>query len=274
MTIRERLIENRLRRRVLALMIGSAASFAALAQTPVKVWRIGLLEPRTQSASVERVFFEGLRALGYVEGRNLVVQRVFADNDLERLPELAAQLVKSKVDLIVTRGTPAVRAAQRATTTIPILALAFGDPVALGFAKSLARPGGNITGRTLISEEIEGKRLELLVETVPRVTRIAYLINPDNPASIRSASNLETAARKINKELVIVHARGEHEFNAAFAQMIRERAGAVLFALDTVFDDHFQRMGELALQHKLPSMFGVSRAGGYGILSPTGWISV
>ena len=146
------------RRKLIATLGASVltAPLTAFAQTPPKVWRIGVLNPFPRPApearSVYASFFEALRDLGYVDGRNIAVQWLFADNDLQRLPELAAQLVKSKVDLIVTNGTPAVRAAQQATATIPIVALSFGDPVGRGFAKSLARPGGNITGTTIIGD--------------------------------------------------------------------------------------------------------------------------
>ena len=248
------------RRKVIAALGVGAFTFplGPFAQTLPKVWRIGVLNPSARPApetrSVYTNFFEALRDLGYVDGRNIAVQWLFAENNLQRLPELAAQLVKSKVDLIVTNSTPAVRAAQQATATTPIVALSFGDPVGSGFAKSLARPGGNITGTTIISTELNAKRLEILVEIVPHVIRIAYLMNPDN-SSQAQAQILEKAARKANKEIVVVNARAANELSAAFAQMIRERAGALMVANDTVLNDHRQRIGELALQHRLPSMF-------------------
>ena len=262
------------RRKVIAALGVGAFTFplGPFAQTLPKVWRIGVLNPSARPApetrSVYTNFFEALRDLGYVDGRDIAVQWLSADSDLQQLPGLAARLVKSKVDLIVTNGTQAVRAALQATATVPILALTFGDPVASGFAKSLARPGGNVTGTSLASEELNAKRLEILAEIVPHVTRIAFLMNPDNPAAASvSVPILERTVRKANKEIVIVHVRGEQEFNAAFAQIIRERAGAVLVALDAVLNDHWLRIGELAWQHRLPSMFGTPRGAERGLVS-------
>jgi putative ABC transport system substrate-binding protein len=247
---------NNRRKLVVALGAGAlAAPFGPSAQQQAKVWRIGVLNPRARPArGVYTNFFDALRDLGYVDGRNIAVQWQFADENPARLPELAAQLVKDKVDLIVTTGTPAVQAGQQATATIPIVALAFADPVGSGFAKSLARPGGNITGTTILGEELEVKRLELLMEIVPHVTRIAYLVNLDNPFTVRQTPVVEKAARKANKEIVIVNVQGKNELSAAFAQIVRDRSGAVLISQATEFDDHAQRIGELALQHKLPYM--------------------
>jgi putative ABC transport system substrate-binding protein len=202
------------------------------------------------------LFFESLRDLGYAEGRNIEVHWQSSDNDVRRLADLAARLVASKVDLIVTIGTPAIRATQKATTTIPVLALSFQDPVGSGFAKSLARPGGNITGTTTLGEGTGVKRLELLVEMVPQVTRLAYLMNPDNTSLQASLAALEKFASRARKSLVVVHARAAADLDTAFAQIVRERAGAVLIASDSLFNDQLRRIGELALQHRLPSISG------------------
>jgi putative ABC transport system substrate-binding protein len=249
---------------------GFCAPLEALAQSQPKVWRIGVLDPRPPQGPGRRDaytnFFEGMRDLGYVEGRNITVQRLFADNDPDRLPELAAELVKQKVDVFVTHGTPAVRAAQQATSTIPIVAVSFADPVGSGFAVSLARPGGNITGVTNLSEETAPKRLELLSSVVPSVTRIAWLFNPDNPVNMRGHARLEAAARKSGKEIVRVKARAANELSAAFDQIARERVGALVVSDDSVLADHRQRIGALALKSRLPTMFAVPNAAEHGLL--------
>ena len=261
-------------RRKLVAALGAGmvtVPFSTFAQTPPKVWRIGVLNPFPPpvpgAPNVFVLFFEALRDLGYVDGRNIAVQSLSADNHMQRLPELAAQLVKSKVDLIVTIGTPAVQAAKQTTATIPIIALGFGDPVAFGFAKSLARPGGNITGMTLLGGELHPKRLEILVEIVPRVTRIAYLMNPDNPSQVQRLPLLENAARKANKEIVFVNAAAANELSSAFAKIARERADALMVANDSVLIDHGRRIGELALQHRLPSMFASNTGIEHGLVS-------
>ena len=249
-------------RRELLIALGAgvlAAPWAAFAQSPTKVWRIGVLRPGSRPASGSRAsgqyanFVEGLRDLGYVEGRNITVQQQFADDNPERLPELAAELVKQKVDVIVTSGTPATRAAQQATATIPIVARAFVDPVASGFAASLVRPGGNITGMANLGVETADKRPELLASAVPGVTRIASLFNPDNPGNTRTQPRRELLARKLGKEIVFVGARNATELSAAFEIMARERVGALLVADDAFLNSQRQRIGALALQHKLPS---------------------
>jgi putative ABC transport system substrate-binding protein len=229
-------------------------------QSPSKVWRIGILNPRAARTSGPEIayadFFAGLRDLGFAEERNITVLWQFANGKLERLPELAAQLVRDKVDVIVTHTTLGVRAAQQATSTIPIVALTFADPVGSGFAASLARPGGNITGVTTLGEEIVAKRMQILSSAVPGVSRIAYLTNPDNPAQVRIViPNLVTAARKAGKDIVVVRMRSAEELSQAFGVMARERTGALLVSDDPVFSDLGQRIGTLALQRRMPVMF-------------------
>jgi putative ABC transport system substrate-binding protein len=250
------------RRSALRLLAGGlcalAVPLAAFAQAPAKVWRIGVLNPRPKLPAGERDvytnFFDGMRDLGYVEGRNFSVYWLFADNDLQRLPALAAELVKQRVDVIVTNSTPAVRAAQQATTSIPIIGLAFGDPVAMGFAASLARPGGNITGLSIVGPQMASKRLEILTAAVPNVNRIAYLVNPDNVSLVRAAPEVEAGARKAGKEMVTIRARSASELGAAFDLMPRERVGALLVADDTMLQNHWRVIGSLALKAKLPAM--------------------
>jgi putative ABC transport system substrate-binding protein len=212
-------------------------------------------------------FFEGLRELGYVEGRNLVVHRDFAERDAQRLPGLVALLLKQNVDLIVTSGTPPVAAAKQATVTLPIVALSLTDPVGSGFAASLARPGGNITGFTNLGEEVGPKRFEILCEIVPHANRIARIQNSDNPVHARSRSAAEALAKKLRKELVYVELRAAGELDAAFDQIIRARAGALYVGEDGVINPLRSRIAGFALQHKLPTMFWSLGAAGDGLAS-------
>ena len=267
------------RRRVIAASACALSSFwtpsALLAQGIGKVWRIGVLHPRSKLAAGPRDvytnFFDGMRELGYVEGRNISVQWLFAENDLQRLPALAAELVKQRVDLIVTNGTPAVRAAQQATSSIPIIGLTFGDPVALGFAASLARPGGNVTGLSVAGPQVGAKRLEILATAVGSAPRIAFLVNPDNESLMRAAlPELETAARKIGREIVTVKARSANELGTAFDLITRERVGALLVGDDTVLQDQWRVIGALALKARLPTMFPWPPAGDGALLAYRG----
>lgn len=233
---------------------------ASFAQAPAKVWRIGVLHPRTRAApeggDPYSEFFSGMRNLGYIEGRNLAVHWRTADSDVERLPELAADLVRQKVDVIVTTGTPAVSAARQATTTIPIIALLFAEPVASGFAASLARPGGNITGLSFFdSAQMVPKRVEILAAVVSGVVRFGYLANPDNPPQMRALPAIDAAVRKLGKEIVPIKARTAKDLETAFDTMSRERIGALVVAEDSVLFGQAQRVGALALKRKLPTLF-------------------
>lgn len=248
-----------------------AVPFASLAQQG-KVWRIGVLRPGSRPASGDPTggtyanFLAGMRDLGYVEGRNIVVLQHYADDQPERLREHAARLVKEKVDVIVTNGTPGVQAAREATTTIPIVALAFADPVASGFAASFVRPGGNVTGIANLGAETGDKRMEFLASIVSHVTRIAVPYNPDNPANARAMPRRELLARRIGKELVPVKARDVTELGAAFESMARERVGALLVAEEPFLNGQRERIGALAMRHKLPTAFANLGAAEHGLL--------
>jgi putative tryptophan/tyrosine transport system substrate-binding protein len=202
------------------------APFTARAQPRGKTYRIGYLQTATpeEQAPLTAAFDEGLRELGYVEGRNVVIERRFALGSQERLPELAADLVKLDVDVIVTGANIVIAAVKRATSTIPVVMATSRDPVGSGFVASLARPGGNITGLTGDpTPEVQSKRLELLKETVPRASRVALLVNPLAPAAQTYRNAVESAAGKLGVSLLIVDARGRSEFEDAFATMARGR---------------------------------------------------
>ena len=236
-----------------------AAPRAADAQPAVKVPRIGLLWGSSPSAggSYLDAFRQGLRELGYVEGQNIVIENRWAEGRQERFTDLAAELVRLKVDVIVASITVAALAAKNATTTIPVVMLVVGDPVRLGVVASLARPGGNITGLTSVWDELFPKQLELLKEVVPRVSRVAVLWNPANPGHGLSLKSIEVAARSLEIHLQLQKTRGPDEFDSAFAAMTRARAGALLVLADTMFNLHRTRIADLAVKARLPAMYGL-----------------
>jgi len=234
------------------------AAFTADAQPRGKVYRIGYIQTATpeEQAPLTKAFEDGLRELGYVEGRNIVVERRFAWGKQERLPDLAAELVQLNVDVIVTGGNPVIAAVKQATSTIPVVMAAGRDPVGSGFVESLRRPGGNITGVTSDpSAEVQGKRLELLKEAVPRASRVAVLWNPLPPGAEIYRKAAETAAGKLGISLQLVEARGRNEFEGAFAAMSRERADAVVVLPDPVFFTAREQVVELVTKHRLPAVF-------------------
>jgi putative tryptophan/tyrosine transport system substrate-binding protein len=227
-------------------------------QLPGKVYRIGLIltAPPGPAAHIARALDEGLRELGYVEGRNIVVERRFADGKQERLPALAAELVRLKVDVIVTGSNPVVAAVKQATTTIPVVMAVSRDPVGAGFIASLARPGGNITGLSNDpTPEILGKNLELLKEAVPGVSRVAFLWNPVPPGAGTYRDVVESAARRLGVTFQSVEVRGRNEFEGAFAAMVRERAGGVVVAGDPVTFGARSQVVLLAARNRLPAMY-------------------
>jgi putative ABC transport system substrate-binding protein len=252
------------------------APLAAGAQPATKIARIAILDtiPMTGRAQLWDVFRQGLRELGYVEGRNLAIESRSADGKAERLPALAAELVRGQPDLIVTAGAPAAMAAKQATTTIPIVMASVGDPVVLGLVASLARPGGNITGLTNVSIELAGKRVELLKVMVPRVSRVAILTDEANPVGEFSVNQTETAAASIGLTLRVFGVRGPSEFASAFAAMLKAQVGALIVGPSAMFQGQRRRLVELAQNHRLPTVFTVreyTEAGGlmsYGPNNP------
>jgi putative ABC transport system substrate-binding protein len=237
-----------------------AASRIAEAQQAEKVYRIGYLGPSSATAvsRFTEAFRQGLRELGWVEGQNIVIEYRFAEGQYDRLPDLAAELARLKVDVIVAIPTPAAVAAKNATATIPIVMTNVGDPVGLRLIASLARPGGNVTGLSYsIGMETFGKSLELLKTAVPKVRRVAVLSNPANSAHALAISSLKVMAQSLALDLQFLAARGPNEFDDAFEAMAKERAGAVLVTADSLFNLHRARLADLTAKHRLPSMHGI-----------------
>jgi putative ABC transport system substrate-binding protein len=214
------------------------APVAAEAQPTEKAHRIGYLAGGSASfnASYVEAFRQGLRELGWVEGQNIVVEYRHAEGRFDRMPDLAAELIRLKVELIFATPTPAAVAARNATRTIPIVMRGVGDPVGRGLIESLARPGGNVPGLSYsVGMETFGKGLELLKEAAPKVRRVAILSNPDNPAHARPVDALKGAARSLALQLLLLEARGLDAFDAAFAAMAKERVGALFVVADSMF---------------------------------------
>jgi putative ABC transport system substrate-binding protein len=250
---------NRRRKLLIALGAGLlAAPLTSFAQQQGKVWRIGILSPRSRPDSLDSdeygAFPRGMRGLGYVEGKNLMIEWRFADGKYERLPGLAAELVQLKVDIIVTNGTPATSAAQNATATVPIVMGGVGDPVGSGFIKSLAHPGGNITGVSTVASDLSPKHLEMLLEIVPKLSRVAMLMNPDNTSHATRLKSVKAAAQRIGVTVLPVEARSPQEIETAFSKMTKETVGAVIVAADPFFNKQLRQITELAVKHRLPSI--------------------
>ncbi len=243
---------------VVVTLILFAAPLAGEAQQASKVPRIGYLSAGapTTASTFENAFRQGLRELGNVEDRNIAIEYRWAEGKYERLPELAAELVRLKVDVILAVTTPAAQAAKAATRTIPIVFTLVADPVASGLVASLARPSGNITGLPSIASEIIGKQLELLKETVARVSRVAVLQNPDassHPFMVREAAG---AARALGVQLRVLEARSPNDLDAAFTAITGERADALLVLADPFFRTHRARIADFAAKSRLPSVSG------------------
>jgi putative ABC transport system substrate-binding protein len=258
------------RRFVLTSLAGAfAMPLAAKAQQAGKVYRIGYLSPsspsdpeRLASPFGERgfaAFRQGLRELGYVEGQNIAIENRWAEGRFERLPDLAAELVGLKVDVIVSVVTQASLAAKHATRTIPIVMVAAGDPLGSGLVASLARPGGNVTGPSSMYSDLVGKQLEVLKEIVPKLSRVAVLWNPANAAwQAQMLKATGIAAKALGLQVQLLEARGPDELEGAFAAMTRERASALLIAIDVILTRHARQIADLAAKRHLPAMYGSS----------------
>src|SRR5882672_12198945 len=233
------------------------APLGAGAQQTGKVYRIGVLETMSATLNTANLdaFRQGLRELGYVEGQSFVIEYRSADGHDERFPGLAAELVRLKVDLIVTRGTPAALAAKHATGTIPVVITGLADPVGQGVVASLAHPGGNITGVSAIVTEIYAKRVELLRELVPRAARIAALLNMSSPALPPAWKEIETAARSLGIQPQLLDVRKPEDLGPAFAGAIRQRADALVVGQDTLTQANERLIVDLAAKHRLPAVY-------------------
>src|SRR5215813_4301968 len=266
-------------RRAFITVVGAsilAGPLAAETQQAGKVPRMGFLSLTSPSdrPPLLDAFRQRLRELGWVEDQNIVIDYRYAQDRVDRLPDLAAELVRLKVDLIVaSAGTQAATAAKNATGTIPIVMIYVRDPVGTGLIASLARPGGNVTGVSgSAGLEMFAKQLELLKETVPKLRRVAILSNPDNAYHQLAIREVNIAARSLGVQLQLLEARGPNEFDGAFAAMAKERVGALLVVSDTIFNSHRTRLADLAARSRLPAAYGVREsveAGGLMSYGPT-----
>ncbi len=238
------------------IVLALASVHHAEAQQPKKVPRIGYMAAGSRSSDSFRIeaFRQGLRDLGYVEGKNILIDYRFAEGKYDRFSDLAAELVSLKSDVIFTHTTPGALAAKKATTTIPIVIAAIGDLERRGIVASLARPGGNITGLTLFGVELDSKRLELLKEVVPKIARVGVLIIPTNPSFQEHVRALADASDVLRLRLDRVEVVDPSEMESVFSVMAKNRDDAVLVTNDAILHNHRKRIAELAAKHRLPSV--------------------
>jgi putative ABC transport system substrate-binding protein len=251
-------MDNR-RRLLIALGAGAlAAPFASFAQQqPARIARIGFLGNSTAALEANLVgpFREGLRDLGYVEGRNVLIEYRWAEGKYERFPALIAELIALKVDVIVTAGTPGSLAVKKAATSVPLVMVAVGDPVGVGLVASLARPGGSVTGSTSIAAELEGKRLQLLREVIPKLSYIAVLWNPASPFSVVAEREVQAAAQALRMRVQSLRVRASEELEDAFTAIVGERPGALLVLADRIFLHNRARIVDFGAKHRLPGVY-------------------
>ena len=250
----------RMKRRQLLIAVGLAALAVPAACFPQqqrpKVARIGLLEPASSPANRREALVAGLRDLGYVESKNIIIEYRSAEGKYERLRGLADEMVQMKVDVIVAVAPVAVQAAQRATATIPIVMLTTADPVGSGFVASLSRPGRNITGLSNVNVEVSNKYLEFLRLAVPRLSRVSVLVNPAHPNHPAYLKRIQATDKTNSVKISPAKAGTASQFETAFAAMKQERAEALIVLPDTFFSAQGRRIAEIAAQHRLPTMFG------------------
>jgi putative ABC transport system substrate-binding protein len=248
------------RREFIKGIVGSAVTawpFAARAQQGGKKYIVGRFTAGSATEPLNDMTTEALRELGWVEGENVLFERRYAENRLERLPELAADLVRLKVDVIVASGTLAPLAAKRATSTIPIVMTAAGDPLGTGLVAALARPGGNVTGMSLMAPDLGGKRLELLKELLPRLARVAVLWNAANPYSANVFKETQGAGRTLRIEVQSLEARAPDDFDGAFEAARKQRPDAMITVEDPLTVTYRTRIADFAIGQQLPSLSGV-----------------
>jgi len=239
----------------LALGILIAGAPDRSAGAGAKLWRLGVLQPGTPPEPLLEAFREGLRDLGYREGRDVVLEVRWAEGQVDRLTDLAVELATLKVDVITTLSTPAALAARRATTTIPIIFTGVGDPVGSGVVPSLARPGGNVTGVSVLATELSGKRLEILREIVPKASRLAMLWNDTNPSMVLRARETELAAATLGVTIQSVGVHTLTDFDSAFRAIETERPAALLTLVDPFTRLHRKRIVDFAAQRRLPAIY-------------------
>ena len=249
-----------MKRREFISLLGGAATLAIVgrsprAQQPAKVARIGYLSPGSPPASP--AFWQGMRDLGYVEGQNILVEYRWAEGKPERLPELAMELSRLKVEVVVAFGTQATFALKSAATTIPVIFQTHADPVEAGFVGSLGRPGGIFSGFTLLAPDLAGKRLALLKEAAPATSRVAVLVNTANPGMQSTLTHLEAAARAVKVTLQILEARTPHEIESSLVALVNGPGSAIYVTLDPLFLGPRKRIAELAAEARLPAMYDV-----------------
>jgi len=242
-------------------LLALGAPLAAEAQTPPKEPRVGYLSIGSASdprrVAIYDAFRQSLNDRGYVENRNISIERRFAEGDYARLPNLAADLVRRKVDVIAAYSTPAAKAALGATRSIPIVMSGVVDPVATGLVVGLARPGGNVTGLSLMAPEIVGKQMQLLKELIPTISRIAILWNPANPSGTPQVHEAEIAARALKVQLQLIEARNADDLDKAFTAVTRARADGMVVVVDGMFIDSRIQLARLAEKARLPAVYGL-----------------
>ncbi len=272
-----------MKRREFITLLGGAVAASSVswplplsAQQPGIVRRVGMLETTSREGNAANLaaFHKGLRELGYVEGQNLIIEYRSADGRAERFPDLANELVRLKVDVIVTRGTPAALAAKKATQTIPVVMAANGDPLGSGLIASLARPGGNLTGLSALVLDLYPKRVELLRDMVAPLTRIAVLFNMGNPITLLEWEEITGAARSLNIQADLHDVRTREDLAPAFDNASRQRADALIVGLDTLMQSNRELVAALAARHRLPAIYAsreFAEVGGllvYGVSYP------
>jgi putative tryptophan/tyrosine transport system substrate-binding protein len=247
-----------LKRRSFITLLGGAAAWplSTHAQQPAMPV-VGFLNIRVPGADPHLLaaFRRGLQETGYVEGQNVAIEYRWANNQYDRLPELAADLVRRQVTVIAAIGSPSAPAAKVMTTTIPIVFLTGSNPVEVGIVTSLARPGGNLTGVTVLGVELGAKRLELLHELVPTANIVAALVNPNTPAAEIQSTELQTAARTLGLKLHVLHASSERDFDAVFANLAQQRSGGLVIAGDALFTSRSEQLAALALRQAVPTIY-------------------
>jgi putative tryptophan/tyrosine transport system substrate-binding protein len=248
------------RRQFLRVVLGTVAAPLAAEAQRGKTWRIGLLVPSSASGGRTEAFRQGLRELGYIDGQNILIESRYAEGRAERLPSLVAELIDLKVDVLVIEGNAGINAGRNATKTIPIVMAPSGDPLGAGFVASLARPGGNTTGLSLLLTGLARKRLELLKEAVPRASRLAVLWSPSGRATGSITADLgfmetQTAAGVLGVKLQSIEIEGPGDFDRAFSAMRRDGADALVLISNSLLFTHRSRLTELAQKHRIPAIF-------------------